>query len=57
MRVASGRKSPTSYGGLMPLQLVTEEDGQVTIYAASDHCSADCIGIHTGQTGAPLRGA
>jgi putative transposase len=24
----------------------TEEDGQVTIFAAIDHCIADCIAIH-----------
>lgn len=24
----------------------TEEEGTVTIYAAVDHCSADCVGIH-----------
>jgi transposase InsO family protein len=37
---------PNQLWGTDATATFTEEDGQVTIFAAIDHCSADCIGIH-----------
>lgn len=30
---------------------LTVEDGQVTVFVAVDHCSADCVGIHAAKPG------
>jgi transposase InsO family protein len=37
---------PNQLWGTDATATFTEEDGQVTIFAAIDHCSADCLGIH-----------
>jgi putative transposase len=39
-------ETPNQLWGTDATATFTEEDGQVTIFAAIDHCSADCIGIH-----------
>jgi len=39
-------ETPNQLWGTDATATSTEEDGQVTIFAAIDHCSADCIGIH-----------
>lgn len=39
-------EAPNQLWGTDATAAFTEEDGQVTIFAAIDHCSADCIGIH-----------
>jgi len=39
-------EAPNQLWGTDATATFTEEDGQVTIFAAIDHCSADCIGIH-----------
>lgn len=38
--------TPNQLWGTDATTTFTEEDGQVTIFAAIDHCSADCIGLH-----------
>lgn len=38
--------NPNQLWGTDATATFTEEDGQVTIFAAIDHCTADCIGIH-----------
>ena len=40
-------EAPNQLWGTDATATFTEEDGQVTIFAAIDHCSADCIGIHS----------
>jgi transposase InsO family protein len=40
-------EKPNQVWGTDATATFTEEDGQVTVFAAIDHCSADCIGIHT----------
>jgi putative transposase len=37
---------PNQLWGTDGTSTFTEEEGQVTIFAAIDHCSADCIGMH-----------
>ena len=37
---------PNQLWGTDATATFTEEEGQVTIFAAIDHCSADCVGIH-----------
>lgn len=37
---------PNQLWGTDGTATVTDQEGQVTIFAAIDHCSADCIGIH-----------
>jgi putative transposase len=39
-------ETPNQLWGTDGTATFTEEDGQVTIFAAIDHCTADCIGIH-----------
>ncbi len=39
-------EAPNQLWGTDGTATVTEQDGQVTIFAAIDHCTADCIGIH-----------
>jgi transposase InsO family protein len=39
-------EAPNQRWGTDGTTTVTQQDGQVTIFAAIDHCSADCIGIH-----------
>jgi putative transposase len=37
---------PNQVWGTDATTTVTEHDGQVTIFAAIDHCTAECVGIH-----------
>jgi putative transposase len=39
-------ETPNQLWGTDGTTTFTEEDGQVTIFATIDHCTADCIGIH-----------
>jgi transposase InsO family protein len=39
-------EAPNQLWGTDGTSTITEQEGQVTIFAAIDHCSADCIGIH-----------
>jgi transposase InsO family protein len=39
-------ETPNQLWGTDATAAFTEQDGQVAIFAAIDHCSADCIGIH-----------
>lgn len=39
-------ETPNRLWGTDATATFTDEDGQVTIFAAIDHCCADCIGIH-----------
>ena len=39
-------EAPNQLWGTDATATFTEEDGHVTVFAAIDHCSADCIGIH-----------
>lgn len=38
--------APQQMWGTDATQTATEEDGTVTIFAAIDHCTAECVGIH-----------
>jgi putative transposase len=38
--------SPNQLWGTDATAAFTEQDGQVAIFAAIDHCTADCLGIH-----------
>ena len=38
--------TPNQLWGTDATTTFTEQDGQVTIFAAIDHCAADCLGIH-----------
>jgi len=40
-------EKPNELWGTDATATFTDEDGQVAIFAAIDHCSADCVGIHT----------
>ncbi|MBM4225915.1 MAG: IS3 family transposase [Gammaproteobacteria bacterium] len=42
---------PNQMWGTDATQTTTDEDGTVTIFAALDHCSADCVGIHVAKRG------
>jgi putative transposase len=42
-------EKPNQLWGTDATTTFTEEDGQVTVFAAIDHCSADCIGIHVSK--------
>ncbi len=37
---------PNQMWGIDATATVTIEDGQVTVFAAVDHCTAECVGIH-----------
>jgi putative transposase len=39
-------EAPNQMWGTDATATFTEEDGAVTVFAAIDHCSADCVGIH-----------
>jgi putative transposase len=39
-------EAPNQVWGTDGTVTFTEQEGQVTIFAALDHCSADCVGIH-----------
>ena len=39
-------EKPNQLWGTDATATFTQQEGQVTIFAAIDHCSADCIGIH-----------
>lgn len=42
---------PNEMWGTDATAAFTEEDGQVTIFAAIDHCTAECVGIHAAKPG------
>ena len=42
---------PNQMWGTDATTTFTEQDGQVTIFAILDHCSADCLGIHAVNKG------
>jgi putative transposase len=42
---------PNQVWGTDATSTFTEQDGQVTIFAIIDHCSADCLGIHAVKKG------
>jgi putative transposase len=44
-------EAPNQMWGTDATQTATEEDGTVNIFAAIDHYSADCIGIHVAKRG------
>lgn len=50
-------QTPNQLWGTDATATFTEEDGQVTVFAAIDHCSADCIGIHAIKRAHRFRGA
>lgn len=37
---------PNRMWGIDATATITLEDGQVTVFAAVDHCTAECVGIH-----------
>ena len=37
---------PDRVWGTDATEAVTDQDGQVTVFAAIDHCTAECVGIH-----------
>ena len=37
---------PNQMWGIDATATVTIEEGQVTVFAAVDHCTAECVGIH-----------
>ena len=39
-------EAPNQMWGTDATATVTDEEGAVTVFAAIDHCSADCVGIH-----------
>jgi putative transposase len=39
-------EAPNQMWGTDATQTTTDEDGTVTIFAAIDHCTAECVGIH-----------
>lgn len=42
---------PNQMWGTDATGALTVEDGQVTVFVAIDHCSADCVGIHAAKPG------
>lgn len=44
-------EAPNQMWGTDATQTTTDEDGSVTIFAALDHYSADCVGIHAAKRG------
>lgn len=46
-----GTTAPNRMWGTDATQTATEQDGTVPVFAAVDHCNADCIGIHVGKRG------
>lgn len=42
---------PNELWGTDATSTFTEQDGKVTIFAAIDHCTADCLGIHAVKKG------
>ena len=45
----------TMWGTDLTTTIISE--GQVAVFVAVDHCSAECVGIHAAHRGHPLRGA
>jgi putative transposase len=41
--------SPDQVWGADATAAKTEQDGQVTVFAAIDHCTAECVGIHVAK--------
>lgn len=44
-------EQPNQMWGTDATAAFTEEDGQVTVFAAIDHCTAECVGIHAAKPG------
>jgi transposase InsO family protein len=42
---------PNQMWGIDATQTFTLDDGRVTVFAAVDHCTAECVGIHTVKHG------
>lgn len=42
---------PNKMWGTDATATLTEEDGQVTVFVAIDHCTAECVGIHAAKPG------
>ena len=40
---------PNQMWGIDATATVTLDDGAVTVFAAIDHCTADCVGIHAAK--------
>ena len=47
---------PNRMWGIDATATVTLEDGQVTVFAAVDHCTAECVGIHAVKRATRVRG-
>jgi transposase InsO family protein len=43
--------APNMMWGTDATATLTEEDGQVTVFIAVDHCTAECVGIHAAKPG------
>ena len=46
-----GGAAPAARAGTDAPAAVTHVDGAVTIFAAIDHCTAECVGIHAATRG------
>lgn len=46
MRERSWRRRRIRCGGTDATATFTEAEGNVTVFAAIDNCTADCVGIH-----------
>lgn len=44
-------EQPNQMWGTDATAAFTEEDGQVTVFLAVDHCTAECVGIHAAKPG------
>jgi transposase InsO family protein len=44
-------EQPNRMWGTDATATLTEEDGQVTVFIAVDHCTAECVGIHAAKPG------
>jgi putative transposase len=42
---------PNTMWGTDATSTFTQEDGQVTVFVAIDHCTAECVGIHAAKPG------
>lgn len=42
---------PDEHWGTDMTTAVTTEEGQVCVFVAVDHCTAECVGIHAGKSG------
>ena len=48
---------PNRMWGIDATATVTLDDGQVTVFAAVDHCTAECVGIHAVKRATRFRGS